>query len=687
MPRHLPRFLFPTLLFLAPFISFAVPSLTGDLEILRARLATEWLANVDVPAAQSTLAAQSPEGSWPDIDYADNQGTNWPHLQHIERASLLARAYCQPGSALARDPAVRIAIARAWEFWFARDFTNVNWWYNEIGIPRTLATGLVLLRDELTPRELEQGIRILARAKIQAESQNLVWLAEINALRGLLAADEALVARAYARIAAEIRVVTPGAEGLQADFSLLQHRRCLYNHGYGASFAVDGTRLARLLSGTRFALPPERIALLENLLLDGSQWMGLGPWQDWAARGREIARIGRGLGTYQAAAAENLLALTPPSSRAAELGALVARIREQPDAPPLSGARHFWRADFTVLQRPGFYASVRTFSSRLANTDFNGPENLLGHHLADGATTLMARGGEYASIFPLWNWQRLPGVTARQTPPLTPGSPRRENGSRDFAGGVSDGSAAFAAFDFERDGLAARKAWFLTDAGLLALGTGLSDSENHPVATTLNQCLLRGLVVTESNPVASSTTWLWHDGLAYVSLDGASLHHEAGPRTSSWRAIHQNLPATPITGDLFTVWLDHGSAPRNASYAYLVAPATDAAATRALGTAPRVRILANTPTLQAAAQPADGLLGAAFYAPGELDLGASGVLAVDQPCLVLLHRLPDGSTELSVADPTAKLTSVNVRLGPTRADFILPSGPDAGRTVTRALPR
>jgi len=690
MSRHHLHFLTATLFFLTSLVSSAAPALTGDLEILRARLASEWLAIVDVPAAQVALAAQSPDGSWPDLDYADNKGTNWPQLQHIERASLLARAYRQPGSALARDPATRTAIARAWEFWFARDFINVNWWYNEIGIPASLARGLVLLRDELTPRELEQGLRILARAKIQAESQNLVWLAEINALRGLLAADEALVSRAYTRIAQEIRVVTPGAEGLQADFSLLQHRRCLYNHGYGASFAVDGTRLAKLLSGTRFALPPERIALLENLLLDGSQWMGLGPWQDWAARGREIARVGRGLGTYQAAAAENLLALSPPSPRSAELRALVARIREQPDAPPLSGARHFWRADFTTLQRPGFYASVRTFSSRLANTDFNGPENLLGHHLADGATTLMARGGEYASIFPLWNWQRLPGVTARQAPPLAPGSPRRENGSRDFAGGVSDGRVAFAAFDFVRDGLAARKAWFLTDAGLLALGAGLSDSETHPVATTLNQCLLRGPVVTSNDTdtaAASSATWLWHDGLAYLSLDGASLHHEAGPRTSSWRAIHQNLPATPITGELFTVWLDHGSAPLNASYAYLVAPAADAAAVRVLVNAPRVRILINTTALQAAAQPADGLLGAAFYAPGELDLGASGLLAVDQPCLVLLRRLPDGATELSVADPTAKLTSINVRLGSARIEFILPSGPDAGRTVTRLLPR
>lgn len=650
-----------------------------DLAVLRARLESEWLAEVDADAARQHFASLRGDGSWPDLDYANRQGTDWPHLGHIERATLLARAYRAPSPPLTGDAALRDAIGRAWEFWFARDFTNANWWYNEIGIPRALAPGLLLLRDELTPREREQGLRILARAKIQAESQNLVWLAEINALRGLISGDADLVARAYGRIATEIRIVAPGAEGVQADFSLLQHRRCLYNHGYGASFAVDSTHLAGLLAGTRFALPPEHIALLESYLLDGSQWMGLGPWQDWGARGREIARVGRGLGTYLAVAAENLLALDPPPPRAAELRDLAARVRERPGAPALSGARHFWRADFTALQRPGFYASVRGFSDRLANTDFNGPENLYAHHLADGATALMTRGGEYAAIFPLWNWQRIPGTTARQAPPLEPGRARRERGSRPFVGGVSDGRAAFAVVDLERDGLVAKKSWLLSDAGLVALGAGIADSSVAPVATTLNQAILRGQVVAEGD------TLVWHDGLAYLALGDTRLRHTAEPRVESWRRIHKNLPATPVSGDIFTTWIDHGAAPRDATYAYLVTPAADTTAARARVTAPGIRILANTPALQAIAEPVTGLLGAAFHSPGELDLGASGKLVTDDPCVLLLRMLPGSRAELSVADPAQTLARVRIRIGSARAEIALPSGPEAGRGVTQTL--
>ncbi|MCU0791378.1 MAG: polysaccharide lyase beta-sandwich domain-containing protein [Opitutaceae bacterium] len=673
----------PSLRFFVLFLSLAAGvfgAWQNDLDAVRARLEEDWLARVDIDAARTQLAALREDGAWPDLDYANREGTNWPQLIHAERATLLAKAWRAPDSPLARDPALRAAIGRAWEFWFARDFTNHNWWYNEIGVPRALAPGLLLLRDELTPREREQGLRILARAKIQAESQNLVWLAEINALRGLIAGDADLVARAYGRIAQEIRVVAPGAEGVQADMSLLQHRRCLYNHGYGASFAVDATRLARLLSGTRFALPPERIALLESFLLDGSQWMGLGPWQDWGARGREIARVGRGLGTYQAVAAETLLALAPLPARAEELRALAARVRETPDAPALVGARHFWRADFTAFHRPGFYASVRSFSSRLANTDFNGPENLFAHHLADGATALMTRGGEYAAVFPFWNWQRIPGTTSRQAPLLKPATARRENGSRAFAGAATDGRSAMVAFDFERDGLSARKAWFLSDAGLVALGAGISDPENQPVVTTLNQALLRGALT-----VAPDSTWLHHDGLLYATLDGTALRHESDERESSWRAIHQNLSDAPIRAELFTAWLDHGAGPRDAAYAYLIAPASTTNADQITSRRESVRILANSSEVQAVAHAASRTAGVVFYAPGELEFGRFGRLSVDAACAVLLTWDDSGSISVTVADPAQSAAALRLRLGAARAEFILPDGQQAGASVTRVL--
>lgn len=641
---------------------------TDDIATVRERLQAEWFAAADHGAAVRWLAALREGGSWPDIDYDDPAGTKWPSLQHVERATALAMLWADPKSPRHGDPEVRSAVGRAWEFWFARDPVNVNWWHNEIGVPRALAPGLLVMKDTLTPREREQGLRILKRSEIKGESQNLVWLAEINALRGLIADDPELVDRAYGRIAQEIRTVP--SEGLQADMSLLQHRGCLYNHGYGASFAVDGTRLARLLDGTRFALPPEKVDLLAAYLLDGSQWMALGASADFGARGREIARPGGGgppKTSYLAVAADNLLALAKPP-RADELRAMSQRARGESGAPPLSGARHFWRSDFTTFQRPGFYASVRMFSDRIANTDFNGPENLLGHHLADGATTLMTHGGEYRGIFPLWDWQRLPGITARQSPPLKPGAPRRDKGSRDFVGGVSDGQAALSVFDFERDGLTAKKFWFLSDAGLLALGAGISDDSGADVVTTVNQAWARG-------PAAARGGTIRHDGLEYTPLAGTKFRQQTESRTGSWKTIHAQESDAPVSGDIFTLWIEHGTKPRDATYAYLVRPA--------VGPAPRGTILANTPKLQAAET--DDLAALAFHAPGTTKTRTFGEVSVAQPGLVLLRRTSLREGELSVADPTTKLERLEVRVGGKKFGIELPRGDRAGATLTRKI--
>ena len=637
-----------------------------DLDTVRQRLAAEWSAPETAEIGQ-LLESQSEDGSWSDLDYNDPATTTWPSLRHMERTRDLALAWADRGSELHRDPRVRAAVGRAWEFWFRRDPVNENWWHNEIGVPRALAPALLVMKDELTPREKEQGLRILERSEIKGESQNLVWLAEINALRGLIADDPDLVARAYGRIAQEIRTVP--SEGLQADMSLLQHRGCLYNHGYGASFAVDGTRLARLLDGTRFSLPEDKTGLLAAYLLDGSQWMALGPHADFGARGREIARPGSGGATksYLQVAAENLLALKNPP-RAEELRALVSRAGLAPDAPPLEGARHFWRSDFSVAQSPGFYASVRMFSDRIANTDFNGPENLLGHHLADGVTTLMTHGGEYRGIFPMWDWQKLPGITARQAPPLKPGAPRRDKGSRDFVGGVSDGTAAFSAFDFERDGLVAKKAWLLFPGGLLALGSEITDDTGVPVVTTVNQCLKQG-------PVEADGQTVHHDGLRYTALAGTEFAHTTEARDGSWRRIHAQESDAAVTGDIFTVTIDHGASPREAAYAYFVQPdGTDTSAPT---------ILANTPELQAAET--EDLAGAVFYQPGRVKTAQFGTLSAAQPCLVLMRRQDSGETALSVSDPTGKLEEVEIAAGSRRMTIELPRGEAAGATVTRTI--
>jgi len=450
---------------------------SNDLNTVRQRILKPLLAPVPEETVHTLVGALKSDGSWPDIDYRDRGRAGWKTVQHLSNVTTLARAFRFPGSNLQGNESLRGSVLRSLDYWLSRDFKNLNWWWNQIGVPQALLPTLLLIEKELSAEQRSRALAILRRAGIGMTGQNLVWVAEITAGLGILENDPKLIATAYQRIADEIRIST--REGIQPDFSFHQHGPCLYNHGYGAAFAVDCSRIATQVAGTRFAFPSETIALLGSLILDGSQWMTRGGTTDFGGEGRGITLRGQNA-SYLSIAARNMLQF--PTGREKEFRDLDARAAGQP-APPLVGNRHFWRSDLMTHHRPNFYASARMFSSRVANTDgaYNG-EGLKSHHIADGCNVLLRTGREYQDIFPVWDWQKIPGATIEQRAELT-GSPRRM-GQTSFVGGVSDGEYGLAACEGERDGLSARKIWFFFDDAYACLGAGITCVSNGPVVTT-----------------------------------------------------------------------------------------------------------------------------------------------------------------------------------------------------------
>ena len=525
--------------------------------------------------------------------------------------------------------------------------------------------------------------------------QNLVWVADITARRALLEDDPELLQTAFERISDEIRVTLE--EGIQPDFSFHQHGDCLYSHGYGAGFARDCSRIAALLTGTRFAFPQEKIDLLASLILDGHQWFTRGVYQDFGAIGREISRSGHTADFLRPVAA-HLLEL--PTGREPELRALAARL-EDGTAAPLVGNRHYWRSDITTHHRPTFYASARTFSDRLVNTDLPcNDEGLLSHHIADGATCILRTGREYFDLFPVWDWRKIPGTTAVQTPELV-GDVRRQ-GSRPFAGGVSNDAHSLTAFDFERDDLTARKCWLFLDDAVVCLGSAITCPTDHPVATTVEQCHLHGDVITPSGPLAqglhfyAELPWLHHADTAYFFPAPATVYCENQPRTGNWQQTSRSASPDPVELEVFTLWIDHGVGPQNATYAYIIAPGLPLSEVQQ-GTAPAVEILANRPDLQAARHTDQQVTGIAFYQPGSQEIKPGWTISADQPCLLLLHQ-QDSNLSISASNPKNEALEVVVesswqlegegvteKEGISRVSFSLPDGIDAGKSATRRL--
>ena len=671
-----------------------------DLNTLKQRLLEPLLDVPDLDRIRSLQDTLQPDGTWPDVDYQNMDTTHWKPIQHLNNLLLMARAFKTPASALYQNEPLGGAVFSALDHWLERDYRR-PWWYNAIGIPGVLANILLLLDGEISDTQREKGLGILSRAILGATGQNLVWQANITVKRAILERNPDLAAEAYRLIASEIRLST--GEGIQPDFSFHQHGPCLYNHGYGAGFARDCAATAALVANTRFAFPQDKIDILTGYILDGSQWLSRCSAPDLGAKGREITRPNQTV-HYLIDTCHDMCKL--PTGRESEFRALADHVAGK-TPPPREGNRHFWRSDTMVHHRKAFYASARMHAARNVNTDgLSGcDEGQKSHHISDGCNLVMRTGQEYFNIFPVWDWQKIPGTTVEQGPDQS-GDPRRE-GTTDFVGGVSDSTCGLAACDFERDGLTARKAWFFFDTEYVCLGAGITCPSQNPVVTTLNQCRLMGDVTASDGSHAQACergeytlkeiAWVHHDGIAYIFPDPADVSLGNTTQTGSWQRISLQSSDAPVSDDVFKLWIDHGPAPQNAAYAYLVVPDVSVSDLEAGHHPSPVRILSNTPGRQAVHHPGLNLTGIAFFEPGSQEIVQNLILGVDTPCLVLLQVENDACT-LSVANPenrpsvvTVTLTcelagnTVRVQDGTSRITVALPDGMDAGKSVTQTL--
>ncbi len=121
-------------LVLSAWMVVAVALRADDMQTVSANVA----ANIRASAANTAnvltnLGRLNADGSFNDVDYADQTSTNWKTTTHLSRLQEMTRAYTDPASSLYHnESSLPIAkILSAYDYWVARDFQNPNWWYNE----------------------------------------------------------------------------------------------------------------------------------------------------------------------------------------------------------------------------------------------------------------------------------------------------------------------------------------------------------------------------------------------------------------------------------------------------------------------------------------------------------------------------------------------------------------------------
>jgi chondroitin AC lyase len=644
----------------------------------------------DPKLAMAFLRSQNADGSWPDLDYTSVARSGWPPNDHCTRMVAMAMAAAGGGDVSADDRSRLLgAVHRAFRFWIRHDFQCPNWFPNKIGIPKLIGTCALLLGENLAPDEYAYATQIsLARYGIGMAAQNKVWLAGNALMLGLLKGDEALVNEAATTIWSELNVSTD--EGIQPDYSFHQHGPQQQFGNYGLSFANEICRWGAVLRGTPWALRDEKLDVFRHYLLDGENWVSWRGAMDISSCGRQLMpQIPSKKSNDEAHVMKEAAVFDPGAAAAYE--AFIAR--NQPGAAnDLVGNKYFWCSDYMVHRTGQFAATLKMSSKRVIGEELVNTENLSGYYLADGALYLYQSGDEYTNIFPVWDWRKIPGVTCAQTDlpefkttSFQPDVPtlkfKTSSVESDFVGGVSDGTHGCAALDYVRDGVVAKKAWFFGVNSVVCLGAGISGEATAPIVTTINQCLLHGGIrlqqkgkvkslKTTSGTTRANVEWVEHDGWRYVFPGGCTAHLKAGRVTGNWKQvfINPNTPKEDVTSNVFTLWLDHGTAPSNASYAYYIMPA---------GENTTVAVVANAPEVQAV-QIDQGVFGVVFWVSGKVTLPGGLLVWVDQPCIVLVDTEKHAAW---VSDPTQKLRSIRLQVGELAQTIALPAGGEAGKTA------
>ncbi|MEV7281049.1 polysaccharide lyase 8 family protein [Streptomyces sp. NPDC093111] len=637
---------------------------------------------------------------WPDAPFDPPAGIT----QGYGRLWTMTQAYVQDGTGSTGDPALLADVLRGLDHLSERVYHSGttrygNWWEWQIGAPRLLMDIVAALHPLLGADRIAAACAAvdhfvpdsaLGAYTGTSTGANRVDLCRSVALRGVLGADPAKLALARDALSPVFPYVTKG-DGLYADGSFVQHTWVAYSGTYG-QVMLDGLgRLFTLLAGSAWDVTdPGRQIVLDSVERAYAPLIHDGLMMD-SVNGRAVSRgylksderrimrsdhfHGQGL----IAAIALLAGGASPAERtrwharvkgwierdtvspvlaARQFGvADLARLHAiaagpVPAAPEPTGHRLFAAMDRAVHRRPGWAACIAMASERIAYYECGNGEHPRGWHTGAGMLSWWTRGqgDQYTDWFwPTVDPYRMPGTTVstRRLADRAGGEWGAARPAVKWVGGATDGE--FAAVGQHLKGLGstleARKSWFCAADTVICLGAGITARDGVPVETVVDNRLLG-----EAGTEALSTGDGWahlegHGGWVFPGGTG-ELRTLREDRTGAWSDINTTSSPERRTRRYQTLWLDHGTDPVGASYAYLLMPGASRRTLAARAADPGwLWILANDAALQAVAVPSLGLTAASFWQAGTVDR-----LTVSAPASLLLRRCR-ATVTLRVSEP------------------------------------
>jgi chondroitin AC lyase len=636
------------------------------------------------------IERQNSNGSWPDINYSDTKSSNWEPIIHANRTFILAQAYLNPRSPFYKSSDFSKAIHSALNFYHLTAPVCSNWWYNEIGIPKTLGPVYLMIEKELTEKERNDAISIvLNRSTFKMTGQNKVWLAGNIFIKALLTNDLSLAWQAHDTIVSELK--TGNFEGIQPDYSFHQHGSQLQFGNYGMAFITTMCSWALLFHSTPLEYTKEQLLLLQSLLNEGYKWIFHNGYLDVNALGRQFSKNIQQLKSLAVCYSLTEIALANSSNK--DLYLQLANNIQQSTSCSSSCNKHFWRSDYTVHQSKSWMATTRMSSTRVIGTESGNGDNLQGNYLADGATYLYIKGDEYKDIFPVWNWRKIPGITSVQSnEPLTPLTWQGYHNHSDYSGGVTNSEIGIAATILKHDGLTAYKATFYLNDMIVFLGSGITVENGNQAITTINQCLSNEKIYYQNDSLSvyelkdsicsDHVQGIYHNRIGYYFNKPSYISVKNGYQTGSWSKVMSMYHYQEIQKKVFLLQINHLN--ETDGYNYTIIPDISSEELWNFKPDQHYRIIENSKDLQAISCNDVHKTLACFYKNGWLKTSDGTIIEMKDGGMLIMEETPVGKI-ISLSDPTQTKSSMEIIINGLSHHVELPQQGDKGETVTLTL--
>ncbi|WP_328875847.1 polysaccharide lyase 8 family protein [Streptomyces sp. NBC_00287] len=546
---------------------------------------------------------------------------------------------------------------------------------------------------------------------------NRVDLCRVLALRGIVGGSSAKVALARDALSPVFPYVT-GGDGLYTDGSFIQHTTVPYTGSYGSVLLGGLGMLFALLNGSTWAVTDTKRQIVfdavENawapflyngLVMDGVSGRAISRGvsasdskqiqQNDHLRGHPILAsvvlLGQGASTTENARWRGLVKgwlqrdyYSPPMNNPSIGLPQLARLKSVLDDTTITsiaeptGHRLFTNMARATHRRPGWAASLSMADRRITYYETGNGENLRGWHTGSGMLYWWGDtfgNGQYSDAFwPTVDPYRLPGTTASRKV-LADGAGGDWGASLpdvNWVGGTTDGQRAAIGQYLKglQSTLLAKKSWFFLDDTVVCLGAGIRCTDGTAVETTVENRNL-GPTGNTSFTVDGTTKPLaypWSETLTgaqwahigghggYVFPGGATVKALREARDGRWSDINKGGSTAVLNRKYLTMYVDHGTNPTAAGYAYLLMPGATAAQTQARAAATGwLTVLANTNDQQGVAVPSLGFTGVNFWFGGTV-----GNLVASNPCCVMINERSDGTAVICVSDPMRMQTSLTL---------------------------